>query len=82
MILKTYTNYSFYCSIPKAQDNHILDIARHRFFIPPARMKREITKAVDQQGVMQLMHDFDLPQTPEDIKNFWCELGIDLEITK
>ena len=74
--------YNFYCSLPKAQDNHILDIARHRFFIPPARMKDIITKAVDQQGVMQLMHDFDLPQTPEEIRGFWSELGIDFEITK
>jgi hypothetical protein len=72
--------YRFYCSLPKSQDNHTLDIARHRFFIPPARMKSVITKAVDQQGVMQLMHDFDLPQTPKDIIDFWQELGIDLEM--
>lgn len=74
--------YQFYCSLPKSQDNHVLDIARYRFFIPPARMKDIVKKAVDQQGLMQLMHDFQLPQTPNEIADLWSELGIDLEISK
>ena len=74
--------YMFYCSLPKSQDNHVLDIAKYRFFIPPSRMKDIVKKAVDQQGIMQLMHDFQLPQTPSDIKDFWEELGINLEISK
>ncbi|MCM8538408.1 MAG: DUF2851 family protein [Lentisphaeraceae bacterium] len=69
--------YEFYLSLPKAQDNHVLDIARHKFFIPPSRFKQIIKKAIDQQGLIQLMQDFDLPQTPEHIKLFWDELGID-----
>jgi hypothetical protein len=72
--------YMFYCSLPKSQDNHILDIAKYRFFIPPARMKHIVKKSVDQQGVMQLMQDFDLPETPNAIISFWEELGIPLEI--
>ena len=70
--------YLFYCSLPKSQDNHILDIARHRFFLPPSRMKYIIKKAVDQQGLMQLMQDFDLPTTEEAVISFWEELGIQL----
>ncbi|MCM8530117.1 MAG: DUF2851 family protein, partial [Lentisphaeraceae bacterium] len=69
--------YNFYISLPKAQDNHVLDVGRHKFFIPPSRFKQIIKKAIDQQGVIQLMQDFDLPQTPEHIKIFWEELGID-----
>jgi hypothetical protein len=42
-------------------------------------MKQIIKKAVDQQGLLQLMNDFELPETPEDIKEFWNELGISLE---
>jgi hypothetical protein len=71
--------YLAYCNIPRSQDNHILEIAKHRFFIPPNRMKQIIKKAVDQQGLLQLMNDFELPETPEDIKEFWNELGISLE---
>ena len=70
--------YLFYCSLPKCQDNHVLDIAKHKFFIPPSRMKYIIQKAVDQQGIMQLMQDFNLPSTPHSIISFWEELGIPL----
>jgi len=68
--------YHFYCSLPKCQDNHSLDIARHRFFLPPVRMKRIIRKAVDQQGLIQLLQDYELPGTPDAVVSFWRELGI------
>ena len=77
--VETEDLYYFYCSLPKCQDNHSLDIARHRFFIPPARMKRIIQKAVDQQGLIQLLQDYDLPNTDNDIISFWNELGIPIK---
>jgi len=70
--------YLFYCELPKSQDNHILDIAAHKFFIPPYRSKEIIKRAAEQQGLMQLMQDFDLPTRSEDIISFWEELGISI----
>ena len=68
--------YLFYCQLPKSQDNHILDLAAHKFFIPPYRCKEVIKKAVEQQGLMQLMQDFELSDRPDEIISFWEELGI------
>ncbi|MCM8538982.1 MAG: hypothetical protein NE328_01790 [Lentisphaeraceae bacterium] len=70
--------YLFYCQLPKSQDNHVLDIAAHKFFIPPYRSKEIIKKAVEQQGLMQLMQDFVLPDRPDEILGFWEELGISI----
>ena len=70
--------YLFYCGLPKSQDNHILDIAAHKFFIPPYRSKQIIKKAAEQQGLMQLMHDFELPDRSDEIISFWEELGINI----
>ena len=75
---KTFALYDFYCKLPKSQMNHILDIARHKFFIPPSRSKRIIKKAADQQGLMQLMQDFNIPHEAEDVISFWQELGINI----
>ena len=71
--------YHFYCSLPKCQDNHSLDIARHRFFIPPARMKKVIQRAVDQQGLIQLLQDYEMSGSKDDVISFWNELGIPIK---
>ena len=74
--------YFFYCSLPKSQDNHVIDIASHKFFIPPYRARKVIKKAVEQQGLMQLMQDFEIPDTPSEVISFWEELGIVLRVDK
>ena len=74
--------YLYYCKLPKSQDNHLLDIAAHKFFIPPYRAKEIIKRAVEQQGLMQLMQDFELPERPDEILSFWEELGISFSRTK
>ncbi|MCM8527016.1 MAG: hypothetical protein NE327_10905, partial [Lentisphaeraceae bacterium] len=71
--------YLFYCKLPKSQNNHVLDIAAHKFFIPPYRSKEIIKQAVEQQGLMQLMQDFDLPDRPDEVLAFWEELGISIQ---
>ena len=71
--------YLFYCKLPKSQNNHVLDIAAHKFFIPPYRSKEIIKRAVEQQGLMQLMQDFDLPDRPDEVLAFWEELGISIQ---
>ena len=74
--------YLFYCELPKSQDNHILDIAAHKFFIPPYRSREVIKRAAEQQGLMQLMQDFEMPDRPEEILSFWEELGISIRPLK
>lgn len=74
--------YLFYCELPKSQDNHILDIAAHKFFIPPYRSREIIKRAAEQQGLMQLMQDFELPDRSEDVISFWEELGISITPVK
>ena len=44
-------------SLPKLQDNRLLQEAVHFFFVPPSRARVLLTNACAQQGLLQLYHD-------------------------
>ena len=64
-------------NLPKLQMNIKIKQAGNRFFIPPGRIKQVIKGALQQQGLMQLMKDYE--NYSGDKREFWMELGLDIK---
>ena len=47
-----------FLALPKLQSNRRLTEAVHRLLVPPSRQKDVITRAVEQQGLLELYRDF------------------------
>lgn len=47
-----------YLTVPSLQDNRLLKEACHRFFVPPSRGKAILSRAVVQQGLLEVYRSF------------------------
>ncbi|MFA4945883.1 MAG: DUF2851 family protein [Lentisphaeria bacterium] len=53
--------FTAFAELPPLQGNRRLEEAAHRLLVPPSRLREVARRAVEQQGLLQIQHDFCRP---------------------